>query len=465
MTRLFFLILIILLIIPFISEADISISDGDLIRAQGTVDVYIVKLIPAGAGQEAKKFKRLILNPAIFNKYGHLKWENIKDVSQEIVNQYTTSNLVRAVEDKKVYALYPSGDTGEKRWVKTADDFLDLGYDWDAIYEINNFERDYYIPGEDLEADRISEPEPLQPSDEGEGQAEPEPIRDPITINVPGDYSTIQVAIDASINGDTISVNSGVYNENIVINKNIKLIGNYVISAIIDGQGDGPAITIEGADDFLIQRFTIKSEDEKAIYCSGENLSKGIIKNITIEDSYWGIYAEDNCDLTILNNLIYNNKNSSKTDGVGILVKNNSSHDFILEIRNNTIDDNYHGIWSENANLKVMNNIITNNLGLSNSTGIYHTGDGESDNTYNDVWQNGFNYGEDAKAGNGSLIVSPKFVQAVQRNYKLKTGTDYSPCLDAGHPEHIYNDKIYSSNTARNDMGAYGGPDNWQWNP
>ena len=407
-----------------------------------------------------KKIKRLILNPEIFNQYGHLKWENIKDVSATALNEYTTSDLVRVVGDDKVYKLYPSGDIGEKRWIKTADDFLDLGYDWDAIYEINSFERDFYIPGEDLIAPKAPSQEPTR-----EPQQPAIPSRNPITINVPADYSTIQAAINAAINGDTIAVNSGTYNENIVINKNIKLIGNY-LSVVIDGQGKGPAIRIEGASDFLIQRLTVKSKDEKAIYCEGDKLSKGTIKNLIIGDSGWGVFSDGNCNLTILNNLIYNNKDASKNAGIGILIKNNFSYEITSEIRNNTIDDNYHGIWSENANLKVLNNIITNNLGLSNSTGIYHKGNGQSDNTFNNVWQNGFNYRENAKAGSGSLVVYPRFVWPAQRDYRLKTGsTDYSLCIDAGNPDFVYNDIIYTTRTSRNDMGAYGGPDNIGWNP
>ena len=35
------------------------------------------------------------------------------------------------------------------------------------------------------------------------------------TINVPGDYSTIQEAIDASLDGDVINVLAGTYYENI----------------------------------------------------------------------------------------------------------------------------------------------------------------------------------------------------------------------------------------------------------
>ncbi|MHA1220189.1 MAG: right-handed parallel beta-helix repeat-containing protein, partial [Candidatus Heimdallarchaeota archaeon] len=408
MIRLFSLIVVILFIIPIIANGtEIIISDGDLIRTQGDVDVFIVKLIPAGEGQETKKFKRLVLNPEIFNKYDHLTWGMIKDVASGVVGEYETTDLVRSVDDDKVYKLYPSGDIGEKRWIETADDFLDLGYDWDAIYDINNFERDFYISGDKLNADIDPEsgpdPEPLQPSDEGEGQAE-EPTRDPVIINVPNDYSTIQEAIDTAIDGDTISVSSGAYNENLVIKKSINIIGSYAVSAIINGQGNGPASTIDGAGELLIQRFTIMSENEKGIYCYGDSLSKIIVKNTFIKDSGSGIYSEGNCDFTILNNIIFDNKDSSKEAGFGIFIKNSELYDFTVEILNNTIDSNYHGIWAENANLMTMNNIITNNLGLGTSSGIYHTGEGVVESAYNDVWQNGWNYRGNAKPGNGILI-------------------------------------------------------------
>ena len=129
----------------------IAIVDGDLIRAINGFDVYIVKIVPStSSGQVEKKFKRLILNPDIFNQYKHLKWENVKQVSQEILDQYTTSDLVRALGDTKVYKLYPDGDIGEKRWIKTLEDFLSFGYDWDSVYTINNYERDSYTNGVDL---------------------------------------------------------------------------------------------------------------------------------------------------------------------------------------------------------------------------------------------------------------------------------------------------------------------------
>jgi len=432
-----------------------TIVDGDLIRAENSVDVYIVKIVGT------KQFKRLILNPEIFNQYGHLKWENIKNVNQEEVDEYTTSDLVRAVGDNRVYKLYPNGDTGEKRWIKTLDDFVGLKYDWDAIYEINNFERDYYSTGEDLVFSTPTTPiPPVTPTP---------PSRNPITINIPADYKTIQAAIDVAIDGDTISVQFGTYNENLVIDKKLRLLGEMSGSTIIDGTGKGNAVTIVGAKDVSIERFTIQSDDKYAIYCPGQNQTSATFKNLIIKDSGWGVVAESNCQLTILNSLFYNNRNSANTDGAGILVKNNSSYNITTEIRNNTIDDNYHGIWSENSNVKIMNNIVTSNIGGKGTVGdigVYHSGSGQSDNTYNDVYGNASEYGGDATPGSGSLVLLPKFIWPSQRDYRLKTGaTDYSPCLDAGNPDYIYNDGILSTKTYRNDMGAYGGPDNIGWNP
>jgi hypothetical protein len=439
----------------------VTIVDGDLIRAENGVDVYIVKLIGG------KQFKRLILNPEIFNQYGHLKWENIKEVGQAELDQYTFSDLVRAVGDDKVYKLYPDGDTGRKSWIKTADDFIGSDFSWNAVYEINNFERDYYSTGDDwvVPAPCCQPETPAIP----ETPVPATPARNPITINVPSDYSTIQAALNAAIDGDTIAVKAGIYNENIVINKNIKLIGEFPTSIIVDGQGNGNAITITGGSNILIQRIVAKSKDKYGIYCNSESAVKLILKNSTLKDSGWGLVAENNCQISVLNNIFYNNRNSANTDGAAILIKNNSTYNIISEIINNTVDDNYHGIWSENVNIKVMNNIVTSNIGTSGTianTGVYHSGTGTSDNTYNDVYGNGQEYGGDAVPGNSSIIVFPKFVFPSQRDYRLKTGsTDYSMCLDAGNPDYTYNDGTVSTKTSRNDMGAYGGPDNIGWNP
>jgi len=121
-----------------------TLSDGDVVKTAGNPDVYIVKMHPHG---QYAGWKRLILNPEVFNLYGHLKWSNIKTVSQETVDAYHTSALVRGENDPKVYVLAPNGDVGTKTWITNEAEFLAAGYDWSQIAQVNNKERDMYTTG------------------------------------------------------------------------------------------------------------------------------------------------------------------------------------------------------------------------------------------------------------------------------------------------------------------------------
>jgi len=116
----------------------VTFADGDLAREADEFDVYIVKLVGD------KQFKRLILNPDVFNMYGHLNWADIQVVVDGELADYTTSELIRADGDEKVYKLFPDGDVGTKKWVESLDCFTDSGFDWDSVYVINTFDRDSY---------------------------------------------------------------------------------------------------------------------------------------------------------------------------------------------------------------------------------------------------------------------------------------------------------------------------------
>lgn len=144
------------------------------------------------------------------------------------------------------------------------------------------------------------------------------------TITVPGDYATIQAAINAAVAGDTISVGAGTYTENINVNKNVTIIGvgaTTIINPAIDQSGfivtadgakiqnlkiilatsgvDAQAIRLQGADDVIISGTTIETTGNKSLgiwiggvgYSNSNNLQ--IIGNtITITDESTGIYAE-----------------------------------------------------------------------------------------------------------------------------------------------------------------------------
>src|SRR5215510_1647059 len=70
-------------------------------------------------------------------------------------------------------------------------------------------------------------------------------------IKVPGDYPTIQAAINAAGTGDIIQVRPGVYNENITISKPVSLVAESFDqvdptknTTVIDGGGRPTTITI-----------------------------------------------------------------------------------------------------------------------------------------------------------------------------------------------------------------------------
>lgn len=65
-----------------------------------------------------------------------------------------------------------------------------------------------------------------------------------IVIIVPDDFPTINQAIQNAIDGDTVLVRQGIYNETIVIDKAITLKGEDTNSTIINGNKAGTVIQI-----------------------------------------------------------------------------------------------------------------------------------------------------------------------------------------------------------------------------
>jgi hypothetical protein len=115
-------------------EEACAYSEGDIVKTADNPDVYIIKY------KNGKQYKRLILSPGVFRSYRHLRWENLKVISQAQLDTFVTSNLVQVAGDRNVYALFPKGDKGERR-VHNAGP----GYDADSVYEINSTDRNSYV--------------------------------------------------------------------------------------------------------------------------------------------------------------------------------------------------------------------------------------------------------------------------------------------------------------------------------
>ena len=155
------------------------------------------------------------------------------------------------------------------------------------------------------------------------------------TINVPVDFGTIQGAITAATDGDIINVDSGTYNENIIIDKRLTLNGS---STIIDCLASGAGITITG-NNSIVQGFDIT-----------------------------------NCDIGIeilgVNNRIKNNSIYSNTEGINI--NNSRANNFTF----NEIFSNGFGLRNFDPNFTT--NATPNYWGSCDGPSGAGTGSGDS---------------------------------------------------------------------------------------
>ncbi len=113
-------------------------------------------------------------------------------------------------------------------------------------------------------------------------------------INVPGDYGTIQDAIDVAIAGDTINVAADTYVENILIENKQNIVIQGVEGTIVE-PASGIGFEIRNSDDITIEDFTINTVglDAHGIYVSTTaSTNLNIINNvITINGQSTGIYT------------------------------------------------------------------------------------------------------------------------------------------------------------------------------
>ncbi|MDO8494911.1 MAG: hypothetical protein Q7S32_00080 [bacterium] len=124
------------------SPSDPIILDGDLIRARGENEVWIVKIM----GE--KKMKRWLFGPQIFTAYGHLGFHKVKEVSKGTLDEFRTSVLIRKYDDQKVYELaeFVPGVRAVRKWVDSPV-FNTRGYGFSEVYIVNENEFKLYTEG------------------------------------------------------------------------------------------------------------------------------------------------------------------------------------------------------------------------------------------------------------------------------------------------------------------------------
>lgn len=245
--------------------------------------------------------------------------------------------------------------------------------------------------------------------DESKGETTGEVVTYAATIDgKEGTYETLQAAIDAAENGETVVLAKDV-TENININKSITL---DLKGKTLTGLGDDSVVTITGSD---TEVTVTSSAEEKGVITGGNNPSNGggfsiqdatvNLHNLSITENKaigiggagsectggGGIYAKD-ANLTLDNVHVYENtadlEEHEAADGGGILsiggaltIKNNSV------IENNTAIDDGGGICASNTLVNIEASVIQDNHSLYGG-GLYVTGKNSCTITQNTRIQN-----------------------------------------------------------------------------
>ncbi len=338
--------------------------------------------------------------------------------------------------------------------------------------------------------------------------------------SVPGTYATIQAAINASANTDTVLVAPGTYMENInfrgkmiVVTSMYYLTNNpsTIYSTIINGStpanpDSASCVIICSHEDSttVLQGFSLtggtgtKWQDEHGAgrFREGGGIliehSNPVIQNNVIHDN---ILPTDPAPIVshggggmrigdsyprLYNNVVYGN---SGIYGPGIVLNFSG-----CIMKNNVICFNSggmpiygggSGLWINDtySSPKIIeNNVIAFNSAASGAYGgVFQYAPAVTTLRNNIIWGNSgtvqiiggtpvvtYSDVQGGFTGAGNINLNPMFADS---NFYLMTG---SPCIDAGDSSAIYNDPADTSNptmalypsrgTIRNDIGAYGGP-------
>jgi len=289
-------------------------------------------------------------------------------------------------------------------------------------------------------------------------------------INVPGDYSKVQEAINAATSGDTVAVAAGRYapstNEEafpISMKDGVRLLGAGASVCSLDAESTDRVVycyNMSNADN-IIAGFTITNGDSitwgGGIYCyyyTTITITENVITSNSADDHGGGISLFANCSGKISNNIITGNSTGWFGGGIGcyqdcspIIINNVITGNTAVSSGGGGISCHY------SSNPNITNNVINGNNASQDGSGItlYFTSDPVITNTivsnnsggsggifayesspdinYSNVWNNSPADYYGCSAGTGCISADPLFMDAGTGDYHLQTS---SPCIDTG---------------------------------
>jgi len=246
------------------------------------------------------------------------------------------------------------------------------------------------------------------------------------------DETSVSVAIENAVKGDTILIYKGTYKvSGLHIKKSITIIG--IDNPIIDGENK-ETIFAFNTDYFSVQNLTIinvgrsYTKDFAAILISKSN--HFTIKNNTFKDAFFGLLVEKSHYGKIINNKLISHAVVEASSGNGIHLWH-SSH---MKIDNNTISGMRDGIYFE----FVKNSLITNNVSKNNVRYGLHFMFSNNNEYRNNTFENN---------GAGVAVMFSKYIKMYNNKFLLNWGTaSYGLLLKEIYDAEIKNN-IFEQNT------------------
>ena len=233
-------------------------------------------------------------------------------------------------------------------------------------------------------------------------------------------FTSIQDAIDAASDGDTVFVYNGTYYENVEVDKAVFLVGEERTGVIVNGSGSGDVMHVV-ADDVSVTNFTLVGCG--SYFHSTYNCDAGVdirSKNVTISNTLFfddkvSVFLWETWDIVVVNNSLHGGlygvivRGTDNTRIIGNSIGCYERHgifvdsSFYIKICNNSISDNdQHGISIiYSSRIDIINNVICDNF----DCGVYMSGSGRLNLSLNYVSSNSYglflwSIGDSLVAGN-----------------------------------------------------------------
>jgi parallel beta-helix repeat protein len=199
------------------------------------------------------------------------------------------------------------------------------------------------------------------------------------TLEVPGEYATIQAAIAAAVPGDEVVVDDGVYTG--AGNKDLDFFGKAITvrsasgdaaACVIDCQGSGGGFLFYSGEgpDSRVEGLTIRSASSSGVHCSSSSptLTNCTITGNTTYDYGGGVYCYYS-DPTLTNCTI--SGNTTSYDGGGMYCYSSNPTLTNCTINGNTASYDGGGMYCYSSSPTLTNCMINGNTTYSEAGGVF----------------------------------------------------------------------------------------------